>query len=670
MIEHRGVVHLALAQPTYLGIDPSSRILQFASISFDASVWEIFMALGCGASLYLPPGNVRRDRYELWNYLGKNEITHVTLPPTLLQNGEDLPKLNTRLTLILAGEAINTSLLQKLIQNYIIINGYGPTETTVCATTWRCSDDLSKEMIVPIGKPIADTRIYLLDIHGQLVPFGAIGEIYIGGSGIARGYLNHPELTAERFLRDPFSSREDARMYKTGDFARYDPDGNVIFLGRKDQQIKIRGFRIEPGEIEAHLIENPLVHQVAVTALGTDIDRRLIAYLVAEFDGQLARKLREYLTARIPEFMVPVAYVRINALPLTPNGKLDLRALPVPNAEAFSRNTYEVPRGEIEIALAGIWNEVLNIGHISRYDNFFSLGGHSLLALKMISRIGTILGLEIALRTVFEAPTLTELACHLLKSGVTNNDSFAILLPLKPSGSRSPLFCVHPFMGLSWSYIGLSRYVNVEQPIYGLQARGLNGIPPFAKSIDAMASDYIKHVRQIQPRGPYYLLGWSFGGKVAFTMATQLEQQGERVSLLVLLDCTPNHSPQSHELMNRQNLELIDGLASYSDEKSPDSREYVRKITRDVINNNNCIVKSFSPLVYSGDVLFFRATIAQDESGIIYSSDLWKPYVLGNIEVYDIHYKHQDLDSLAATAEFGPILAQKLDEYQKIPETR
>ncbi|KAF9393945.1 hypothetical protein CPC16_000656, partial [Podila verticillata] len=371
MVEHRGVVNFAQAQQVYLGIYPSSRVLQFTSISFDVSVSEI-VALGYGASLYLPPDNIRLDRHKLWDYLARRAITHATLPPALLQDGKDLPNISTPLTLVLGGEAPSSTLLRTLICQGTVFNAYGPTETTIWSTVWPCLQDLSSE-VVSIGRPIANTRLYLLDVHGQPVPLGAVGELYIGGAGVTRGYLNRPELTAERFLPDRFSDDEEARMYKTGDLARYLPDGNLEFLGRNDHQVKIRGFRIETGEIEMRLVEHPQVRVAVVLALGEDSDKRLIAYVVAEPDEQLAHKLRIYLATKLPEYMMPAAFVRLDALPLTPNDKLDRRALPAPDNNAFAHQVYEAPQGEIETKLAAIWSELLGLKRISRHDSFFDL---------------------------------------------------------------------------------------------------------------------------------------------------------------------------------------------------------------------------------------------------------------------------------------------------------
>ncbi|WP_262947602.1 non-ribosomal peptide synthase/polyketide synthase [Xenorhabdus indica] len=408
MVEHRGVVNLALAQIARFKVNGSSRILQFASLGFDASVWEIMIALSSGASLALPADTIRQDLRRLWYYLEEQAVTHACLPPALLREGTDLPEIAIRPTLVLAGEAPNASLLQALSSRAMLFNAYGPTEITICATVWRCPSDYT-DTVVSIGRPIANTCLYLLDIHGQPVPLGAVGELYIGGAGVARGYLNRPELTAERFLADPFSDSPDARMYRTGDLARYRPDGNLEFLGRNDQQVKIRGFRIEPGEIESRLAGHPMVHESVVLAQGEGQDKRLVAYVVAAADEELVNSLRAHLSAVLPDYMVPAAFVRLDAFPLSPNGKLDRRALPAPDGEAFARQIYEAPQGETENTLAAIWREILGIESISRHDNFFALGGHSLLVVRMMNRIA-VLGVELPLPVLFSTPSLVALA--------------------------------------------------------------------------------------------------------------------------------------------------------------------------------------------------------------------------------------------------------------------
>ncbi|WP_081990837.1 non-ribosomal peptide synthetase [Xenorhabdus nematophila] len=456
MIEHRGLINLIQDKITRFDIHPASRMLQFASFGFDAGVWEIMMALGSGACLVIPAETVRQDSRRLWHYLEEQSVTHACLTPALLRDGADLPAITIKPTLILGGEAPSPVLIRSLSRQATLFNAYGPTEITVCATSWRCPSHYT-DMRVPIGRPTANTRIYLLDNDGQPVPLGAVGELYIGGDGVARGYLNRPDLTDERFLADPFSDVPDARMYRTGDLVRYLPDGNLVFVGRNDQQIKIRGFRIEPGEIETRLAEHPVVHEARIVALGDGQDKRLVAYIVAETDSGLAAILHTHLSAVLPEYMVPTAFVRLEAFPLTPNGKLDHQALPAPGEEAFARQIYVAPQGEMEIAIAAIWRELLGIEQIGRYDNFFSLGGHSLLAVRMMNRI-TAFGVDLPLATLFMSPSLVAFTEKICAQRHANSDQLPEIRPISRdrvlplSFGQQRLWFLAQFEGISDTY--------------------------------------------------------------------------------------------------------------------------------------------------------------------------------------------------------------------------
>ncbi|PPB81010.1 non-ribosomal peptide synthetase [Mycetohabitans endofungorum] len=666
MVEHRSVVNLVQAQISCFDICPFSRILQFASFGFDVNTSETFIALNSGASLYLPPDTARHDRTELWRYLEKHAITCADLPPALLQAGEDLSHLSSPLTLILGGEAPRATLIRNLVrQGAVVFNAYGLTETTISSTVWRSSQDFNGE-VVPIGRPLDNTRIYLLDARSQPVPLGAVGELYIGGVGVARGYLNRTELTAERFVTDPFSSVENARMYKTGDLARYLPDGSLEFLGRNDEQVKIRGFRIEPGEIEACLTAHPQVRDAVVLATGEGSAKRLVAYVQAEADEQLASTLRAQVAASLPEYMVPSAFVRLDAFPLTPNGKLDRRALPAPDADALAHQAYEAPQGELETTLAEIWAELLGVERVGRHDSFFALGGHSLLAMRLMSRVRDVLGVELAIRTLFEAPTLAGLARHLVQHDGMQENSFSVLLPLKPTGSRPALFCIHPGFGLSWSYMGLSSYFHPDQPLYGLQARGLNGTSPLASTLDEMVSDYLEQMRRVQPQGPYCLLGWSFGCIVAHSLAVRLEHQGEKVALLALLDSTPFAGKAFEEEENQLDQAMIRDVFAYhyGNELASAMDKHLLENTEEIAKNNVRIVRDYSPSQYGGDALLFRATVAEAEGGMLVSPDVWNPYVRGNIEVCNVHCSHGAMLKPEPMAIIGPILARKLNELE------
>ncbi|WP_261644019.1 non-ribosomal peptide synthetase [Erwinia mallotivora] len=410
MVEHRQLTHLCFAQQEMLAVKPYSRVLQFASISFDASVFELAMAFSQGARLTLV-GDERRDARRLMDFIQQQGITHATLPPALFR-GIDPAPLAFAECLVFAGEAPDATLLNALAPHTRVLNAYGPTEAAVCATAW-VADRPCEEGYIPVGQPVTNGCIWLLDENQQPVPTGATGEIYIGGLGVARGYLNRPELTAERFLPEPFSQIPGARMYRTGDLARYLPDGNIACLGRNDDQVKIRGFRIEPGEIAAQLSEHPAVREAAVLARPWRGETQLIAWVVLHHSPEdLATTLRDFLSDRLPTWMVPAAYIALPRLPLTANGKLDRRALPEPDDNAVARRAFVAPQGEVEQALAAVWQELLGVERVSRDDNFFALGGHSLLAVRLMEQLRR-QKLHASVQAVFTTRTLAGLAASL-----------------------------------------------------------------------------------------------------------------------------------------------------------------------------------------------------------------------------------------------------------------
>ncbi|KAF9159189.1 hypothetical protein BGX20_003054, partial [Mortierella sp. AD010] len=416
MTEHQGVTNIAMSRPSIFGVDSTSKVLQFFSYSFDGSLHDISSALCYGGSLHILSDRIRLDRTRLWSYLEEHSITHALFPPALLHDCKDLSPLSTPLTITFGGDALPANLLKTLrliVPNGSIINDYGPTEATVDAVSWKCHSSFSGGM-APIGRPNINKKVYVLDAHQKPVPVGVVGELYIAGIGIARGYLNRPDLTDKAFFPDPFSCEKESKMYKTGDLVRYLPDGNLMFVGRNDHQVKIRGFRVELGEIETRLSEHPMVREAVVLGFGEGISKRLVAYVVSEDSEGIAHSLREYFMAKLPDYMIPSAFVRLDELPLTKIGKLDRKALPEPDNDAFVRQGYEAPIGEIEISLAAIWSELLKIDRVGRHDNFFMLGGHSLLAVQMIERLRRI-GLDLSVRALFETPTLSVLAKTLNK---------------------------------------------------------------------------------------------------------------------------------------------------------------------------------------------------------------------------------------------------------------
>ncbi|MBD2096189.1 amino acid adenylation domain-containing protein [Trichocoleus sp. FACHB-591] len=536
LVEHRGLSNLVQAQRQIFHPKLGSRILQFASLSFDAAIFEILMALTNGATLYLAPQTSLLPGADLLQFLRHNAITHATLPPSVLSvlPAEPLPALPV---LISAGEACSSSIVKRWARGRQFFNAYGPTEATIWATVAELTVDSAKPTI---GRPIANTQIYILDAHLQPVPVGVAGELYIAGIGVARGYLNRPDLTAERFVSLSLPSAEtlaaNTPLYKTGDRARYLPDGNVEFLGRADTQVKLRGFRVELGEIEAVLQQHDAV-QVAVAIASQDKqgEQRLVAYVIPhEQQSVTDSELREFLQSRLPSYLIPATFVLLETLPLTPNGKVDRAALPMPElADLRLGESMTAPRTLLEKKLANIWAEVLHLEQVGIDENFFALGGDSFLALRLMEQVQQQFGQSLPLSMLFLAPTVEQLAKQL-----SSPDSldWSPLVPLQPAGTKPPFFCIHPVMGMVLPYAELARRMGTEQPFYGLQPFGLDGQQPPLKSIEQMASHYIQAIRAVQPRGPYYLGGWSFGGLVAFEMAQQLRQAGHEVALLALLD--------------------------------------------------------------------------------------------------------------------------------------
>ncbi len=421
-----------------------------------------------------------------------------------------------------------------------LINEYGPTETVVGCSVFESPQGEIPSGAVPIGKPIANTQLYVLDERQQLVPIGLQGELYIGGDGLARGYLNRPELTAQNFVPHPFGAKAGARLYRTGDIARYLPDGNLEYVGRADHQVKIRGFRIELGEIEAALAQHPLIREAVVIASEDQPgNKRLVAYCVAraQYGHPLSSdSLRDHLQKELPDYMIPSEFVMLETLPLTANGKVDRSALSSLNGNSSGRaETFIAPRDVLELQLAQIWEDILGRRPIGVRDDFFKLGGHSILAARLIARIQQLLGINLPLATLFQRSTIEYLA-GLLRQREESAISFSSLVKIQPGGSNPPFFCVHPGGGNILCFIDLARHLGVEQTFYGLQTWGLHEANVAHTTIEEMAASYLKDIRAVQPSGPYFLGGLSMGGVVAFEIAQQIQRQGEQVGLLALLD--------------------------------------------------------------------------------------------------------------------------------------
>ncbi|AOX02680.1 hypothetical protein BJP34_27455 [Moorena producens PAL-8-15-08-1] len=541
-IEHKSIFNYVCSVITTIHVKPSSNFALVSTISADLGNTVIFPCLLTGGCLHVISQEKASDPNSLSEYFSYYHIEYLKIVPShlaALQASSNPALVLPSQTLILGGEASSSDWIETIqaqSPNSNIINHYGPTEATVGVLTYFLDKKSLplRTSILPIGRPIANTQIYILNKHLQPVPIGVLGELYIGGDGLARGYLNRPELTKQKFIPNPLCNSKSERLYKTSDLARYLPDGNIEFLGRIDNQVKIRGFRIELGEIEAVLSTHPQIQQTVVIAR-EDIpgNKRLVAYVVSEEESLSTHQVREFLKQKLPDYMVPSAFVTLDTLPLTPNGKVDRFALPAPEAEITSVEEYVAPCTTIELELTQIWSEVLNLTSVGVQDNFFELGGHSLNAVSLMSKIQQQFQINLPLATLFKSPTIEQLASLLGSSVNTQNP---ILVGIKTSGNQPPLFCIHPVGGNVLCYAELARHLAQDYPVYGLQSLGLDGQQQPLTSVEEMASHYIEAIQQIQPQGPDHLIGWSLGGVIAYEMAQQLQAKNEPVALLTLID--------------------------------------------------------------------------------------------------------------------------------------
>ncbi|RPK04589.1 hypothetical protein EH11_00994 [Bacillus subtilis] len=695
MIPHQNVTRLFAATEHWFRFSSDDIWTMFHSYAFDFSVWEIWGPLLHGGRLVIVPHHVSRSPEAFLRLLVKEGVTVLNQTPSafyqFMQAEREQTDLGQALSLryvIFGGEALELSRLEDWYNRHPenrpqLINMYGITETTVHVSYIELDRSMAALRANSlIGCGIPDLGVYVLDERLQPVPPGVAGELYVSGAGLARGYLGRPGLTSERFIADPFGP-PGTRMYRTGDVARLRADGSLDYVGRADHQVKIRGFRIELGEIEAALVQHPQLEDAAVIVREDQPgDKRLAAYVIPSEETFDTAELRRYAAERLPDYMVPAAFVTMKELPLTPNGKLDRKALPAPDFAAAV--TGRGPRTPQEEILCDLFMEVLHLPRVGIDDRFFDLGGHSLLAVQLMSRIREALGVELSIGNLFEAPTVAGLA-ERLEMG-SSQSALDVLLPLRTSGDKPPLFCVHPAGGLSWCYAGLMTNIGTDYPIYGLQARGIGQREELPKQLDDMAADYIKQIRTVQPKGPYHLLGWSLGGNVVQAMATQLQNQGEEVSLLVMLDAYPNHFlPIKEAPDDEEALIALLALGGYDPDSLGDKPldfEAAIEILRSdgsalasldetvILNLKNTYVNSvgilgsYKPKTFRGNVLFFRSTIIPEWFDPI-EPDSWKPYINGQIEQIDIDCRHKDLCQPEPLAQIGKVLAVKLEELNK-----
>ncbi len=688
VIEHRGIVNRLLWMREHYGIRADDRVLQKTPATFDVSVWEFFLPLLCGATLVIAGPDAHRDPTELARLIRGHGITTAHFVPSMLDaflaapasEGLQLRRVFT------SGEALDAALRDRFHarMHAELHNLYGPTEAAVDVSYWPASaQDRSRP--VPIGFPVWNTRLYVLDARMQPVPVGVAGDLYLGGVQLARGYLGREDLTAERFLADPFLAGE--RIYRTGDIARWRSDGAVEYLGRSDHQVKLRGLRIELGEIEAALRELPGMERVEVL-LRQDApgDARLVAYVPTALAD--AVMLRSHLATRVPDYMVPSAFVGVDHWPVTANGKLDRNALPKPSQHEVAGLA---PRTPLEQELASLFAQALGREAPVAVDaDFFSLGGDSLSAVHLLLAIEQRWRCDLGLGALFAQPTVAALAVRIAEPPALADHALGpvIALAATDAAGPTPLFVLHPAGGIAWNYRTLARALQPARPVYGLQSPALDARLPLPSSIEVMANDYVQRVVALQPKGAVHLLGWSVGGILAQAMAVRLHEIGREVGELVLLDAYPSEcwraEPEPDAIAA---LRALLAIAGHDPDAHPelDSRERILAFLRrggsalgslpDVVldgvvravTGTNRLIREHIHRPFDGTLVHVRAGRDHQARPQLQSA-LWRTHAR-RVQSLELPFLHAELTGRDAVAQLAPWLSARLrqwDEQQEI----
>lgn len=719
MIEHRGIVRL-VSKPNYVNLSPEETILQLAPLSFDASTFEIWGALANGAKVAIAPGE-KPSLSDIAVCLDQCRVTTLWLTSGLLNAMVDEhPRAFRRVRQLLAGgDVLSPHHVRRAIEameNGCVINGYGPTENTTftCCHRVRTEDTLASS--IPIGVPIGGTEVCLLNADLQPVPEGESGEIYIGGQGLARGYWNRPELTAEKFIENPFPGHRLERLYRSGDLGHYNSRGEIEFDGRLDLQVKVRGFRVELTEIEFVINGFAGIASAAAAAEQTvSGQKRLVCYFVRKAGAEVsAADLESFARNKLPSYSIPSEFIELERIPLSENGKVDRKLLSQYQAKQFSDDTSRSAQafvagardssrsaqafvavvrdssieagGQLELELIGMVKQLLRVSEVSLDDDFFKLGGDSLLAAQLFSRIKSRFGKKLPLATMLEAKTVRRLA------RVIGDDSWvppwSSLVPLKTAGARPPLFLVHPIGGNVLTYNGLAERLQADQPLYALQAAGLDGESPALSSLEEMASHYVRAIRTQAEEGPYYLGGFSAGGIVALEMAHQLEQAGDRVALLALFETIIDpplrallHHSQLVESYRRlaritewnlsylrrtgltafvqkkwRNLKMNASIAAFETLNRLSSRTGARWAVPSPLPTEEAFlyaISKYEPGTYSGYTVLFKTRDSD-----LYSADAalgWKAVATGNLEIHQVPGDH---DTMLRSPQLELLVAQ------------
>ncbi|WP_282205831.1 non-ribosomal peptide synthetase [Kitasatospora fiedleri] len=701
LVVHRTVAELTADHRRRFAIGPDTRVLQFATFSFDAAVWELCCSLLAGATLVQVPDELRAGR-PLADFMTGQRIDLCLLPPVVVAAFPADAELPADLVMTVGGAAVTAELVERWGPSVRLHDIYGPTETTaVCLVSDRVTAGRP-----PIGRPLAGHRAYVLDAALAPVPVGVTGELYLGGTGLARGYLNRPALSAERFVADPYGP-PGARMYRTGDLVRWRPDGTVDYLGRTDHQVKVRGFRIEPGEIESVLLEHPLIDQAVVVAREDHPGLQTLAGYLVPAPGAAVdpAEVRSRLARRLPDYMVPPVLITLPELPVTVNGKLDRDALPAPDRTA---GPGRAPATATERALAAAFAEVLGRASVGAEDDFFALGGNSIGSVQLVARAAKS-GLRLAVTEVFTQRTpaalgalldhrgerpngAAHLAGQLRASGLADDpDPFGPVLPIRPTGELPPLFCVHGGLGTSLPYLGLAGYLDERRPVIGLQAPQVSGAGGPSASVEEQADAYLARIRAIQPHGPYHLLGWSFGGLLAHQVAVRLRAAGERVAYLANLDAFPYDRALDGEMPGRDGL-LTSFLEYLGEEQAAAAADAVdpaavaRVLSRHggpfatlteadverlvaVMRHHVELAERFTPGRFDGEMTLFVATAGRTAREVADAARRWAPHVAGGVVVHGIDHAHEYLMHPAPQAEIGALVDARLRRLARNPRS-
>ncbi|MFE3541567.1 amino acid adenylation domain-containing protein [Nocardia sp. NPDC059177] len=683
-VEHSNVVALLERSRRLLSTRSTDVWALFHSTAFDFSVWELWGALTTGAALVVIDHDTARSPEQLREVLVREQVSVLGQTPSAFAGLAEADAQATEGALALrrivfGGEALDPRRLAAWIDRHgtdgaRLVNMYGITETTVHVTHTTVTDSAHTRAGSPIGRPLDGLTVHVLDDRLRPVPRGVVGEIYVGGAQVTRGYLHRPGLTATRFVADP--TTPGGILYRAGDLGRWTGNDTLEHFGRADRQVKIRGYRIEPAEIEAALLDHPGIGDATVVDRDDPATgRQLIGYVVPSGSAQLVgAEVRAHLRDRLPEHQVPAAVVVLDTLPLTANGKLDLAALPSP---VFSAATYRAPRGPVEQRIAAVYAELLGCDRVGADDSFFDLGGNSMVATRLVARLRAELATDIALIWLFTDPTPAGLAARI--AGDTAHDGESMLapvLPLRAKGPGAPLFCVHPVVGLAWSFAGLSA--ELDCPVYGLQSPTIAADTPLPESLDAVAADYVARIRVVQPHGPYRLLGWCVGGVIAHAMAVRLQELGQRVEVLAMLDSFVGEvgyrsaAPvtvgdllgqfgTAHELATpvtdftaEDAVTLVAGLPGPFTELTG---ERVHRLFAGILHTQ-AISATHRARVFDGDLLFFTA--GRDDHGEGRAAGSWRDHIAGDIRDIAVDATHWDITGATALDTIGPALAAAL----------